>query len=167
MNKHTLFAAFAVVGLTAAVPTVAALHPMGSVEFSLRDRHDARLGNFKAASVALIARGSDVMCDRVVATYGNGRRGEIFRGQLPEGQQVRVNLDNPSVDRVDFDCRPTDRDRARIEIAAEDGRGSYREDRYDRRYQEDRYDQNNRRGDYERGYSGGGRYDGDPTDNRY
>jgi hypothetical protein len=152
MRKHALMAAIALLGITAAVPAVAALHSLGSVEFSWRDRHESHLGNFKAASMALIARGSDVMCDRVVATYGNGRRDEIFRGQLPEGQSVRVDLNNSSVDRLDFDCRPMDRRGASVEMAADDGRGFYGRDRYDRDYRRgdnrrfdgDRYNPENR-----------------------
>jgi hypothetical protein len=88
------------------------------------------------------------MCDRVVATYGNGRRDEVFRGELPEGQIVRVDLREGSVDRVDFDCRP-DRGQATVEIAADDGQGFDRSDSYsgndygrdDRGYySRDRYD---------------------------
>ena len=125
MRKHVFIAAAALIAATAAVPAVAALHDMGSVNFSQRDRHDARLGNFKATGMALIARGSDVMCDRVVATYGNGRTDNIFRGELREGESVRVDLRENSVDRLDFDCRPQDRGRASVDIAADDGRGGY------------------------------------------
>jgi hypothetical protein len=164
MTKQVLFTAAALLAASAAVPAAAALHDMGSVNFSERDRHDARLGNFKAASLALVARGGDVLCNRVVATYGNGRTDEIFRGPLPEGQTVRVDIRDNSIDRVDFDCRPMDRGRASVEIAADDGHGSsYRDDGYGR--DNDTYD----RGDNERytrgdsdGYGRG--YDRDRSD---
>jgi len=149
MTKHALYAAAAILAVSAAIPAGAALHNVGSVDFSGRGNHDAKLGNFKAASMALIARGSDVMCNRVVATYGNGRTDEVFRGELPEGRAVRVDLREGSVDRVDFDCRPMDRGAATVEIAADDGQGFDSSDRYYRNdygrddrgyYSRDRYD---------------------------
>jgi hypothetical protein len=136
--KRAMLAAATLLCAVAAAPSFAALDRLGLVNFSQRDTHDARLGNFKAESMAMIARGSDVLCDHVVATYGDGREGEIFRGTLPEGETVRIHLPRSSVDRVDFDCRPADGYRASVDLAADDGRYDY--DRYDRgRY--DRYDQ--------------------------
>src|SRR3954464_5107130 len=98
--KKAMFAAAAALCTLAAVPSIAAVERLGWVDFSQRDTHDARLGNFKAESMALIARDSDVVCDRVVATFGNGRESEIFRGELPRGETVRIHLPQSSVDRV-------------------------------------------------------------------
>jgi len=133
MRKATL-AAVALFCTVAAAPSFAALDRLGRVDFSQRETHDARLGNFKAESMALIARGSDVLCDHVVATFGNGRQSEIFRGELPQGETVRIHLPQSSVDRVDFDCRPADSYRASVDIAADTG--GYPPDAYDnyRRY---------------------------------
>ena len=137
--KRAMLAAAALLCTVATAPSFAALERLGSVNFSQRDTHDARLGNFKAESMALIARGSDVLCDRVVATYGDGRQGEIFRGTLPEGESVRIHLPRSSVDRVDFDCHPADGYRASVAIAADDGR--YPSQGFDdRRYDDQRYD---------------------------
>jgi len=47
--------------------------------FSLRDTHDAKLGNFKGYAVGLTARNSDVMCDSVMATFGKWPHAQIFR----------------------------------------------------------------------------------------
>ena len=94
------------------------------VEFSSRDTHDAKLGNFKGYAVGLTAHDSDVMCNSVVATFGNGDRGEIFHGLLPQGDMVTLDLprgDQRSIDRVDFNCRPTDGGRAAVEIASDIG----------------------------------------------
>ena len=104
---------------------------LGWVDFSQRETHDGKLGNFKAEGMALIARGSDVLCDHVVATFGDGREQEIFRGELPEGETVRIRLPQSSVDRVDFECRPADGYRASVDIAADTGGAPY--DRYDDR----------------------------------
>jgi hypothetical protein len=131
--RKAMFAAAALLCTVAAAPSFAVLDRIGAVEFSQRDTHDAKLGNFKAESMSLIAHDSDLLCDRVVATFGNGRAREIFRGELREDEPVRIHLPQSSVDRVDFDCRPTDSYRASVEIAADDGRYAYdRYDRYDR-----------------------------------
>jgi hypothetical protein len=108
----------------AAVPALAAWEPVGSVDFSFRDTHDATLGNFKGNAVGLTARDSDVRCDRVTATFGNGRSRDIYRGELREGRTVAIDLpgSESSIDRVDFDCRPLDGARASVEIAADTGR---------------------------------------------
>src|ERR1700682_2526927 len=107
----------------AAVPALAAWDRVGTVDFTLRDTHDAKLGNFKGYAVGLTAHDSDVMCDRVVATFGNGRTREIFRGELPRGETVTIGLPGSqrSIDRVDFDCRPTKGYRATVDIAADIG----------------------------------------------
>jgi len=120
----------------AAVPAMAAWDRVGTVDFSLRDTHDAKLGNFKGYAVGLTARNSDVMCDSVMATFGNGRTREIFRGELPRGETVTIDLPGSqrSIDRVDFDCRPTEGFRATVDIAADIG--GYRNDRL--RYPDDR-----------------------------
>jgi hypothetical protein len=133
MTRSTAIILAAVLASGAAVPALAAWEPVGSVDFSYRDTHDANLGNFKGTAVGLTARDSDVRCDRVVATFGNGRSREIFRGELPRGRTVAIDLppgDERSIDRVDFDCHPMDGSRAIVEIAADDG--GYR-DRYVRR----------------------------------
>jgi hypothetical protein len=130
MRRTTAFILAAMLSSSAAIPATAAWDPVGSVNFTNRDTHDAKLGNFKGTAVGLTARDSDVMCDSVTATFGDGRSREIFRGELPRGQTIRVGLPGAqrSIDRVDFDCRPMDGRRATVDIAADDGRGfGYRE----------------------------------------
>jgi len=124
MNRFGLVVAGALLASSVAVPAVAAWEPVGSVDFTFRDNHDAKLGNFRGDSVGLTARGSDVVCDSVMATFGNGRTREIFRGELPRGETVTIDLPGRerSVDRVDFNCRPTERWRARVDIATNDVR---------------------------------------------
>ena len=84
------------------------------------------------------ARGSDVTCDRVMATFGNGRTREIFSGELPRGQTITVDLPGRerSVDRVDFDCHPTDRWRARVDIATNDTGYGYPGERFGFNYRD-------------------------------
>jgi hypothetical protein len=129
----------------AAVPALAAWDRVGTVDFSYRDTHDAKLGNFKGYAVGLTAHNSDVMCDSVVATFGNGRTRELFRGELPRGETVTIDLPGSqrSIDRVDFDCRPTEGYRATVDIAADIG--GYRNDPL-------RYPDSQDRDDYDRPY---------------
>ena len=146
MRRSAAFILAALLTGGAAIPALAAWDPVGTVDFSVRDTHDAKLGNFKGYAVGLTARNSDVLCDSVLATFGNGRRSEIFHGELPRGQTVTIDLPGyqQSVDRVDFDCRPTEGWRARVDIAADIGRPRYERlpfpDSYDRPRYPDSYD---------------------------
>jgi hypothetical protein len=127
----------ALLASSVAIPAFAALESVGSVGFSRMDTHDSQPVNVTGDSVTLTARGSDVMCDSVMATFGNGRTREIFRGDLPRGQNVTVDLPGRQrmVQRLDFNCRPTERWRARVDVAADTGYG-YRE-RADRFFDRD------------------------------
>ena len=147
MRRFSAIVLAALLSSGAAVPAIAAWDRVGTVDFTLRDTHDAKLGNFRGNAVGLTARDSDVMCDSVMATFGNGRTREIFRGELRRGETVTIDLpgNQRSVDRVDFDCRPTEGYRAMVDIATDTG--GYRNDRlrfpddrayYDRSYR-DRY----------------------------
>jgi hypothetical protein len=124
MTRFGVVLASALLAGSVAVPAFAAWEPVGSVDFTYRDSHDAKLGNFRGDAVGLTARGSDVVCDSVTATFGNGRTREIFSGELPRGETVTIDLPGRerSIDRVDFNCHPTDRWRARVDIATNDVR---------------------------------------------
>jgi hypothetical protein len=108
-----------------AVPAWAASDRIGSVDFSARDNSDTQYGNFggRVESLSLIARNADVRCRNVTATFGNGQTQQIFRGSLQRGRNVELTLPNARlIRRLDFDCRPMDRDRATVDIAADIGR---------------------------------------------
>jgi hypothetical protein len=74
------------------------------------------------------------MCNSVMATFGNGRTREIFSGELPRGRTVTVDLPGRerSVERLDFNCRPTERWRGSIDIAADTGPNYGYRNRYER-----------------------------------
>ena len=110
----------AVLASSVAIPAFAAWDRVGSVQFSLRNNHDAMdYARLNGNAVGLTARNSDVTCDRVTATFGNGRTREIFNGELRRGRTVTVDLPGGerNVDRVDFYCRPLDRPQARVSAA--------------------------------------------------
>ena len=129
MRRFSAIVLAALLSSGAAVPAMAAWDRVGTVDFTFRDTHDAALGNFKGYAVGFTAHNSDVMCDSVMATFGNGRTREIFRGELRRGETVTVDLpgNQRSIDRVDFDCRPTEGYRATVDIATDTG--GYRNDR--------------------------------------
>jgi hypothetical protein len=125
MKRRVILPIAAVLIAGAVSPALAAWDRIGSVDFSRRDTHDAQYGNFGGSveALALQARGSDLRCDSVTATFGNGRTRQVFRGNLPEGQNVTIDLPGRErrLSRLDFDCRPTERGRASVEIVADVG----------------------------------------------
>jgi hypothetical protein len=106
-----------------AVPAFAAWDRIGSVDFSTRDTHDVQYGDFggRIEALGLRARGADIHCDSVTATFGNGRTREVFRGELPLGREVTLDLPGGErrVERLDFDCEPLDRSSGSVAISAD------------------------------------------------
>jgi hypothetical protein len=109
-----------------ALPAAAAWDRIGSVDFSRRDSHDTQYGNFGGSveALALQARGADVTCQSVTATFGNGRPMQVFRGELRQGQNVTIDLPGRDrfVRRLDFDCQPRRGRNASVDIVADVGR---------------------------------------------
>jgi len=125
MRSPRLLTMAAILFSSVAVPASAAWDRIGSVDFSFRDTSDTQYGNFggRVESLALTARNTDVRCRGVTATFGNGTTQQVFRGSLPRGRNVEVTLPNGRmIRRLDFDCRPMDRGRATVDIAADIGR---------------------------------------------
>jgi len=110
----------------AAVPAFAAWDRIGSVDFSYRNTTDVQYGNFggRVEALSLRARSGDVMCRDVTAIFGNGESRSVFQGFLPRGRDVTLDLPGQSrmIRRLEFNCRSTDRDGARVDIAADVGR---------------------------------------------
>jgi hypothetical protein len=133
MKKSSVILAALVMAGTS-VPAFAAWDRIGSVEFSRRDTHDVQYGQFggPVEALGLRARGSDIHCDSVTATFGNGRMREVFRGELPEGREITLDLpgDQRRVERLDFNCQPLDRGNGSVAISADvvADIGQYRDD---------------------------------------
>src|SRR5258708_20184429 len=110
MRRFSAIVLAALLSSGAAVPAMAAWDRVGTVDFTFRDTHDAALGNFKGYAVGLTAHNSDVMCDRGMATFGNARTREIFRGELRRGEIVTVALPGTqrSIGRLNFSSPPTE-----------------------------------------------------------
>ena len=121
MRRSSTLIVAALLASSVAAPAFAAFEPVGSVGFSRMDTHDSQVLNTRGEGVTLTARGSDVTCSSVMATFGNGRTREIFRGELPRGQSVNIDLPGRGrmIERLDFNCRPLERWRARVDVATD------------------------------------------------
>jgi len=115
--------AILVVGLftTVAIPALAAWDRIASLEVSSGKTQEFNMENFKGNVIGLTARDSDVSCDRVTANFANGEMRPIFKGKLPKGLAVRVDLPPGSVESVAFDCGPAKGGKATIDLAADSG----------------------------------------------
>ena len=121
--RRTTAILFAIVLSTAAGPSLAAWDRVGSVDFSVGDTHGFQMGAFNGNVMGLTAHGSNLICDRVTATFADGSTRAIFKGNLPQGEGIRVDLPPGSVDGVNFNCRPAKKGDARVDIAADTGVG--------------------------------------------
>jgi hypothetical protein len=128
MRSRTLVFA-ALLSTSVAVPALAAIERIGSVDFSRRDTYGSQYADFTGDAVILTARDASLDCDRVTATFANGRTREIFRGMLRRGERVNIDLPGAerTVTRLDFDCRPLDRARGRLDVAADTNNSRYRD----------------------------------------
>ncbi len=126
MRRAKLTAMTALLSWIAAIPASAAWDHIGSVDFGFRNRTAAAYGNFGGSVEALMleARDSDIMCNDVTATFGNGVTREIFRGYLRRGREVPVELPGQSrlVRRINFNCQAMSPRGGRVDIAADVGR---------------------------------------------
>ena len=126
MRTPRLMALAAVLCAGAAVPAFAAWDRIGSVDVSYRNGTDVQYGNFggRVEALSLRARGGDVNCRDVTATFGNGNTRSVFHGFLPRGRDVTVDMPGNArmIRQLQFNCRSTAREGARVEIAADVGR---------------------------------------------
>ena len=106
-----------------AVPAFADFERVGSVDFSVRDRHDSTYASFRGDGVALTAHDADMSCESVRAMFGDGGIREIFSGMIRRGETVNIDIPGRDrrVERLDFDCRPLDRYRGSVDVAADLG----------------------------------------------
>ena len=83
--------------LAAAVPANAAWERIGSLNVTAGQAAQFNMENFKGNVIGLTARESDIMCDRVTATFDNGEMRPIFKGKL-----LRSHLIVNAVTALDF-----------------------------------------------------------------
>lgn len=109
---------------TAAFPALADWERIGSLNVAAGKTGQFSMEFFKGNVIGLTARDSDIMCDRVTATFDNGDDRPIFKGKLPKGLSVRVDLPPGTVKRVNFECHPAMKGEAVIDLAADSGAAS-------------------------------------------
>ena len=114
---------FLIAGVLAvsAIPANAAWERIGSINVAAGQTEQFNMENFKGNVIGLTARETDIMCDRVFATFDNGDTRPIFKGKLPKGLSVRVDLPPGAVERVNFECRALMSGKATIDLAADSG----------------------------------------------
>lgn len=129
----TMLAAVLVAGT--ALPAFAAWDRIGSVDFTRRDIRDVQYGSFggPVEALALRARGADIRCQSVTATFNNGNTRNVFSGNLPQGREITLDLPGTGprrVQRLDFVCEPTNRPDGSVAISADvvADIGPYRDD---------------------------------------
>jgi hypothetical protein len=99
---------------------------IGSVDFTFRPDRETEYGSFggRVERLSFMSRNADVRCNRVTATYANGRSSQIYSGTLQRGRSVVVDIPGRSrmIRRIDFNCRSLERrGQARVDIAADIG----------------------------------------------
>ncbi len=117
--RRTIF--FSAVLSVAAIPAFAAWERIGSLDVAAGKTEQFNMENFKGNVIGLTARESDIMCDRVTATFDNGEMRPVFKGKLPKGLSVRVDLPPGAVERVNFECHGVTGSKATIDLAADSG----------------------------------------------
>jgi hypothetical protein len=124
MKKPSYMAALAaVISIGTAMPAYAGWTNIGRVDFAYGVDKDTAYGNFggPATALQLTARGSDVNCKYVRATFGNGSTTNVFQGMLPQGRGTRVDLpgDRRNITKLAFECRAFVRGGAHVDIDAD------------------------------------------------
>jgi len=106
---------------TAAIPALAAWDRVGSLDVAAGKTEEFNMQDFKGNVIGLTARESDVMCDRVTAVFADGDMRPLFKGKLPKGLSIRVDLPPGVVQSVTFHCRAIRHMHATVDLAADSG----------------------------------------------
>lgn len=126
MNRNLFFVAASLLFGSSAVPALAAMENLGTIDVRGRLDRDVVYSRFGGSveSIQLRAADSSINCRSVVAKFGNGRSRQIFSGRLNEGRATQANLPGEARRLVSltFNCRADERWGGRIRILADIGR---------------------------------------------
>ncbi len=115
----------AVAFVAIAAPAHAAWYNVGSVDFDRGGDHERQYGNFggPVERLSLTARGEDVRCRSVTATFNNGNTRKVFEGRIRQGAAVTVDMPGRQreIRRLDFRCRSDGKRTARINVGVDLG----------------------------------------------
>lgn len=126
MNKSRILLLAAALSAGVAAPAFADWDNIGSVFINHRADRDSktvRLGG-SVERLSVEADSSDVMCQSIRATFGNGKSRTIFSGNLYEDRKKEIDLPGGArnLTRLDFNCVARDRSGTKLEIQADIGR---------------------------------------------
>ncbi len=126
MNRKQLCATAAILFTASALPALAAMENLGTVDVNGRDDHDVLYSRFGGSveSIQLRASDSNINCRSVVAKFGNGKSRQIYSGRLSEGRATNVDLPGEArrLSSLAFNCRSDERWGGKIRILADVGR---------------------------------------------
>lgn len=117
----------ALAALTSAVttPALADWDKVASISVSYGTDSDSRSPDFggPVERLQFTARGSDIQCQFIRATFANGRTTDLFSGRLPQGNSRVVDLPGAqqNVKQINTKCRAFQRSGSTIDIAADIG----------------------------------------------
>lgn len=122
---NSLFGA-AVLAAAFAAPAAAEFVRLGTVDVGFRNDVDTAYSQFdgRLESLRFTATRSDIFCRRIVVTYDNGERQNVFSGRLDERNPVSVDLRGRArrIDNIRFVCRSDEFRGGKIHIMGEAGR---------------------------------------------
>lgn len=119
MCKYVAFGLAALI-CTTAVPAFADWNHIGTAMFSTRSTYYSARADFSSDRMALTSRVGDVYCSSVEATFGDGQTRSVYTGMLRANDTVNIDLPGNvhSVQRLAFNCQPTDASQATVDVAA-------------------------------------------------
>jgi hypothetical protein len=128
MRKPTLLTLAAVLLAGVSFPALADWDRIGTYDIGFgpdRESHSPDFGG-PVERLRFTARGGDIGCGYIRATFGNGNTMNLYSGELREGADRAIDLpgDKREVSRISFNCHAFSRGGARLEMAADIG--SYR-----------------------------------------
>lgn len=125
MRNLGTFVLAATVTAGIATPALADWDRIGSIDVTYNVDHDSVSPDFggPVERLQFTARGSDIQCSFIRATFSNGRDVELFSGRLAQNASRSVDLPGAqqNVRKVTTRCRAFQRSGSKIEIAADIG----------------------------------------------
>ena len=115
----------ALLSATSAVPALAQWDNIGAVNIEYNLDRDHASPNFGGSVERLrfTARGGDVQCRYIRATFANGNTRDLLSGRLSQGDSRAVDLpgNGRNVKRIDFMCHAFSKAGAKLQIEADIG----------------------------------------------
>jgi hypothetical protein len=126
-SRVLALAATLVAGISA--PAFAAFDKIGSIDVGYHPDRDSASPDFggPVERLQFVARGTDIQCAYIRATFGNGQTAQLFSGRLSQGAPRAVDLPGSqrSIRRITINCHGFQKGGSTIDLYADIG--SYRD----------------------------------------